>query len=115
MAAPTVSQQEQLLLRPREAAQRLGISERLLWQHSAPRGPIPTTRIGNAVRYSPEALQRYIEGAQALGLQGLSVVQLLQKIRQDVPLADDVSDDFLLAKLVAAWNAQEGGAACTQQ
>lgn len=65
MAAPTHSPPEQrLLLKPREAAQRLGISERLLWQHSAPRGPIPTTKIGNAVRYSLAALEDYIRGQQ---------------------------------------------------
>ena len=67
MAAATIPQQEQLLLRPREAAQRLGISERLLWQHSAPRGPIPTTRIGNAVRYSEESLRGFIARQQEGG------------------------------------------------
>jgi hypothetical protein len=35
-----------LALRPREAAAHLGISTRLLWSLSAPRGPIPCTRIG---------------------------------------------------------------------
>jgi len=35
-----------LALRPREAAKALGISQRLLWDLSAPRGPISCTRIG---------------------------------------------------------------------
>lgn len=65
MAAPLSPQEQRLLLRPREAAARLGISERLLWQHSAPRGPIPTTRIGSAVRYSPQALEAYIAAQQS--------------------------------------------------
>lgn len=35
-----------LALRPAEAAKALGISPRLLWGLTAPRGPIPCTRIG---------------------------------------------------------------------
>jgi hypothetical protein len=35
-----------LALRPRDAATALGISERLLWSLSTPRGPIPCTRVG---------------------------------------------------------------------
>lgn len=48
------------LLKPQEAAQRLSISERTLWAHTAPRGPIPAVRIGNAVRYDPGALTQFI-------------------------------------------------------
>lgn len=51
---------EPLLLKPREAAQVLSISERTLWGLSAPRGPIPTVRLGKSVRYSREALQDFI-------------------------------------------------------
>ncbi len=29
----------------------LGISERTLWQLSAPRGPIPLIRVGRSIRY----------------------------------------------------------------
>lgn len=60
MAAPAKTDEQRLLLKPREAAVRLSISERQLWAHSQPRGPIPATRIGNSVRYSPEALAAYI-------------------------------------------------------
>lgn len=35
-----------LSVRPREAAKLLGIGERTLWGLTAPRGPIPCTRIG---------------------------------------------------------------------
>lgn len=49
------------LLKPREAAQRLGIGARLLWSMSAPNGPIPTVRIGRRVLYSPVDLDQVIE------------------------------------------------------
>ena len=55
------SDEQKLLLKPREAATRLSISERQLWANSRPRGPIPVTRIGNCVRYSSEALQAFID------------------------------------------------------
>lgn len=51
---------ERILLKGREAAQVCSISERQLWAHTQPRGPIPCVRIGNSVRYSPEALAAYI-------------------------------------------------------
>jgi hypothetical protein len=49
------------LLKPREAAARLGIGARLLWSMSAPNGPIPTVRIGRRVLYSPADLDLVIE------------------------------------------------------
>ena len=57
--------QERVLLKPREAASTLGISERQLWTHTSPRGAVPCVKIGGCVRYSPVALQAYIDG-QAL-------------------------------------------------
>jgi predicted DNA-binding transcriptional regulator AlpA len=39
-----------LALRPREAAQSLGISARTLWGLTAPRGPIPCVRLGSGKR-----------------------------------------------------------------
>ncbi len=53
-----------LLLKPREAAASLSISERSLWANTTPRGPIPCVRIGGSVRYAPEALQAYIRSQQ---------------------------------------------------
>lgn len=41
---------EALALRPREAAQALGISARTLWGLTAPRGPIPCLRLGHGKR-----------------------------------------------------------------
>ena len=65
--ASAKAEEQRLLLRPREAAERLSISERQLWQHTEPRGSIPAARIGGCVRYSPEALQSFIAGQQAKG------------------------------------------------
>lgn len=46
-----------LALRPREAAKALGISERMLWSLTAPRGTIPAVRIGTCVLYPVTGLQ----------------------------------------------------------
>ena len=64
MAAKAKPDEQRILLRPRDAAARLSISERQLWGHTSPRGSIPATRIGSCIRYSPDALQRYIETQQ---------------------------------------------------
>lgn len=48
------------LLRTREVAQYLAISERKLWELTN-RGDIPCVRVGRAVRYDPADLQRWIE------------------------------------------------------
>lgn len=64
MAAKAKPDEQRILLRPREAAARLSISERQLWAFTSPRGPIRATRIGTCVRYSAEALQEYAAGRQ---------------------------------------------------
>lgn len=64
MAAPATSTPERILWNSREAAQACSISERQLWARTQPRGPIPCVRIGNSVRYSPEALRRFVESDQ---------------------------------------------------
>lgn len=57
---------ERALLSVREAAKYLGISSRLLWQLTCPRGPIPCVRLGTGnpkysrVLYSIEALDAWI-------------------------------------------------------
>jgi hypothetical protein len=57
-----------LALRPRDAAKALGISPRLLWDMTAPRGPIPCIRLGHGKRktilYCVEDLQALLK-AQA--------------------------------------------------
>ena len=65
MAAPAKPDTQRILLRPREAAARLSISERQLWAHTQPRGPIPVIRIGSSVRYNDEALKAFGEGKQS--------------------------------------------------
>jgi len=53
-----------LLLKPREAAQRLSVSDRQLWARTKPRGDIPCVRIGGCVRYDPLALAAWIAQQQ---------------------------------------------------
>jgi excisionase family DNA binding protein len=47
------------LLRPREAAALLAISERTLWDLSN-RGDLPTVRLGRSVRYDPGDLATWV-------------------------------------------------------
>jgi hypothetical protein len=54
-----------LLLTPIDAAAALGISPRLLWSKTK-LGEIPCVRIGKAVRYSPTALQAWIDGTNGV-------------------------------------------------
>lgn len=61
-----------LLIRSREAARMLNISERTLYAMTAPRGPIVSVRIGRAdsgnprVLYSVERLREWIAAQTAL-------------------------------------------------
>lgn len=48
-----------LALRPRQAAQALGIGERLLWSKTNA-GEIPSVRIGRAVVYPIDLLRAYL-------------------------------------------------------
>jgi predicted DNA-binding transcriptional regulator AlpA len=55
-----------LLLTARDAARALAISEKTLWTLSAPRGPIPTIRVGErSIRYSVAALEKWVAAQQA--------------------------------------------------
>jgi hypothetical protein len=61
-----------LALRPRDAAKVLGISQRLLWDLTAPRGPIPVVRVGSGKRraclYEVDALKVWLkQNAEAAG------------------------------------------------
>ena len=69
MAAHAKTTPERILWTGREASQACTISERQLWAQTQPRGPIPCVRIGNSVRYSPEALQAFIASQQKGGEQ----------------------------------------------
>jgi excisionase family DNA binding protein len=55
-----MSSETKLLLRPREAAQALAISERTLWELTD-KGEIRCFRHDRTVRYSLAELQKYIE------------------------------------------------------
>ena len=52
------------LLMADAAATILGISCRMLWNLSAPRGPIPCIRLGRAVRYDREDLIAFVKTAK---------------------------------------------------
>ena len=50
-----------LLLDLSQAAELLNVSEKTLWNHTAPRGKcVPSVRFGKAVRYSRAALEAWI-------------------------------------------------------
>lgn len=50
----------QRLLRPRQAAEMLAISERTVWELTN-RGDLPCIRLGRSVRYDPADLADWIE------------------------------------------------------
>jgi excisionase family DNA binding protein len=56
-----------LLLKPREAAKRLGISERTLWTITKAK-QIPSVRIGRSVRYSIEGLRAWVSARENASL-----------------------------------------------
>ena len=49
-----------LALSPREAAKTLSISERSLWAATAPRGPIPSVKLGGRVLYPVAGLEEWL-------------------------------------------------------
>jgi len=57
-----------LLLNAREAAKALSICPKTLWSMTAPRGDLPSVRIGRRVLYDPADLQRWIEAQKEGGV-----------------------------------------------
>lgn len=55
------SQQQALLLTPRDAAKLLAVSSRTLWSLTIPRGRLRSVRIGRSVRYDVRDLETWIE------------------------------------------------------
>ena len=55
------------LLPTREAARYLGISPRTIWGLTFPRGPLPVSRFGRAVRYSRSDLDAFIVRSKKVG------------------------------------------------
>jgi excisionase family DNA binding protein len=53
-----------LLLKPREAARLLAISDRTLWG-MARSGKIPCVRFGRVLRYDPADLKAWIQGQKS--------------------------------------------------
>ena len=58
--------ENRLLLKARDAAQSLAVSERTLWDLTN-RGDLPCVRIGRAVRYDPADLVNWIERQKSQG------------------------------------------------
>lgn len=50
-----------LLVDSKEACRLLSLGERNLWSMTAPRGPIPSVRIGRCVRFSVASLEEFVK------------------------------------------------------
>lgn len=62
---------EPMLLTLSQAAKLLQVSEKTLWNHTAPRGnQIPNVRFGKTLRYNREALARWIKEQEAASAAG---------------------------------------------
>jgi hypothetical protein len=55
---------EPILVDAGEAARRLSISPRYLWDETVPRGSIPCVRQGRRVLYSVESLQAWVRSQE---------------------------------------------------
>lgn len=51
-------------LSPREAADYLRVSERMIFDLTVPRGPIPVVRVGRLVKYDKADLIAFMDGAK---------------------------------------------------
>jgi len=67
-AAPTHGSVEQLLTY-REAGERLGVTERTIW-NLVNRGELLSVRVGRSVRIDPVDLRAYIDGCKTRGGNG---------------------------------------------
>ena len=58
-----------LLLTNRQVADATGFSQKTIWNHTAPRGQLACVKAGRAVRYTPAAVEHWLEiltvGAEA--------------------------------------------------
>jgi predicted DNA-binding transcriptional regulator AlpA len=66
LASAAASVESRLLISAKDAAAALSVSERTLFSLTAPRGPIPVTRLPGvrSVRYSVDALRDWIASQQ---------------------------------------------------
>ncbi|MHB1035125.1 MAG: helix-turn-helix domain-containing protein [Pirellulales bacterium] len=64
---PTIPAARLLLPTP-AAAETLSISPRTLWSLSAPRGPIPTVKVGRRVLYAIADLESWIARSRVEGI-----------------------------------------------
>jgi hypothetical protein len=61
LLAPPAQPVPRLLLSARDAAKALAVCEKTLWQHTAPRGPIPAVKLGRRVLYALADLEAFIQ------------------------------------------------------
>jgi hypothetical protein len=59
-----------LALSPRDAARALSMSEKGLWNVTAPRGPLRAAKIGRLVRYDVRDLQAFLEASKTVATAG---------------------------------------------
>lgn len=57
----TPAERKPILLSAREAAKSLSVSQRTLWNLTAPRGPIPSVKLGTRVCYAVQDLEQAIQ------------------------------------------------------
>lgn len=65
---------EPMLLRPKDAARRLALSERTLWAMTRA-GLLPCVRVGKSVRYCPADLAEWVQKAKGAPLPGPAEVE----------------------------------------
>jgi excisionase family DNA binding protein len=76
---------EPILLTASQAAELLQVSEKTLWNHTAPRGnQIPSVRFGKTLRYSRAALEQWIVDQQVTPRDGANGVPPPIKIRGEI-------------------------------
>jgi len=57
----TTVERELKLLKVRQVAEWLGLSEKMLWTITVPRGKLRCVRIKKSLRYNPEDVKAYIK------------------------------------------------------
>ena len=64
---PSVPVSDRIALPITDAASMLSIGRTCLWELTAPRGPIPSFRIGRSVRYRVDDLRAYVDSQMKTG------------------------------------------------
>jgi len=73
-----------MLVRPRDAARMLALSERTLWSMTRA-GLLPCVRVGKSVRYDPTDLAAWVQGAKGGPLPGPAELEGRKKKSSECP------------------------------